>query len=79
MFRMSLEQQVLQLYAPNSIQCGTCGLRMLPGSDAAMQDHYDWHFRQNKVKILIFLIYFIVCVCVCVIIVLFIVTFVRLC
>lgn len=39
---------IARLYDTLPLQCGTCGLRLPAGSDAKLQEHYDWHFRRNK-------------------------------
>ena len=41
-----------KLYDELPLQCVTCGVRFPPDAKDVMQDHYDWHFRRNAVRIL---------------------------
>jgi len=37
------------LYEEQPLQCRNCGRRYPASQQALLDDHYDWHFRMNRV------------------------------
>lgn len=41
---------VHMLYEDQPLQCRNCGRRFPASQQAMLDDHYDWHFRMNRVR-----------------------------
>lgn len=45
-----MPQFITMLYEDQPLQCRNCGRRFPASQQAQLDDHYDWHFRMNRVR-----------------------------